>query len=96
MFHIVVSWESHGTGGDVPQLKGARFFTLEELHKSTNNFSEANNIGSGGYGKVDFINLKTYILVTSYFVTPMHLSGSCQGGVWERSDVCIHTLVSDT
>ncbi|CAO2828632.1 unnamed protein product [Amaranthus hypochondriacus] len=47
-----VSWESHGTGGDVPQLKGARFFTLEELHKSTNNFSEANNIGSGGYGKV--------------------------------------------
>ena len=56
MFLIVVSWESHGTGGDVPQLKGARFFTLEELHKSTNNFSKANNIGSGGYGKVDFID----------------------------------------
>ncbi|XP_019105894.2 leucine-rich repeat receptor protein kinase HPCA1 isoform X1 [Beta vulgaris subsp. vulgaris] len=47
-----VSWDSHGTGGDVPRLKGARFFTLEELQKSTNNFSETNNVGSGGYGKV--------------------------------------------
>lgn len=47
-----VSWDSHGTGGDVPRLKGARFFTLEELQKSTNNFSEANTVGSGGYGKV--------------------------------------------
>ncbi|XP_021719098.1 probable leucine-rich repeat receptor-like protein kinase At5g49770 [Chenopodium quinoa] len=47
-----VSWDTHGAGGDVPQLKGARFFTFEELQKCTHNFSEANNIGSGGYGKV--------------------------------------------
>ncbi|KAL2939664.1 hypothetical protein RDABS01_033822 [Bienertia sinuspersici] len=47
-----VSWNEHGTDGDVPQLKGARFFTFEELQKCTNNFSEANTIGSGGYGKV--------------------------------------------
>ncbi|KAL2939665.1 hypothetical protein RDABS01_033823 [Bienertia sinuspersici] len=47
-----VSWDSQGTSGDVPQLKGARFFTFEEVLKCTNNFSEANNVGAGGYGKV--------------------------------------------
>ncbi|KAJ6937911.1 leucine-rich repeat receptor-like protein kinase [Populus alba x Populus x berolinensis] len=34
----------------VPQLKGARCFSFDEITKSTNNFSEANHIGSGGYG----------------------------------------------
>lgn len=68
MFHIVVSWESHGTGGDVPQLKGARFFTLEELHKSTNNFSEANNIGSGGYGKVEFYICSSFSCFNAHFL----------------------------
>ncbi|KAL2939594.1 hypothetical protein RDABS01_033752 [Bienertia sinuspersici] len=47
-----ISWDSQGTSGDVPQLKGARFFTFEEVLKCTNNFSEANNVGAGGYGKV--------------------------------------------
>ncbi|KNA09933.1 hypothetical protein SOVF_149010 [Spinacia oleracea] len=47
-----VSWDSQGTSGDVPKLKGARFFTFDEVQKSTNNFSEINNVGSGGYGKV--------------------------------------------
>ncbi|GLT85209.1 hypothetical protein SLE2022_034050 [Rubroshorea leprosula] len=36
----------------IPQLKGARRFSLEELKKYTNNFSEFNYIGFGGYGKV--------------------------------------------
>nr|TKS05934.1 hypothetical protein D5086_0000128180 [Populus alba] len=36
----------------VPQLKGARCFSFDEITKSTNNFSEANHIGSGGYGMV--------------------------------------------
>nr|TKR99397.1 hypothetical protein D5086_0000192830 [Populus alba] len=34
----------------VPQLKGARCFSFDEITKCTNNFSEANHIGSGGYG----------------------------------------------
>jgi hypothetical protein len=36
----------------VPQLRGARIFTFAELKKITNNFSEANDIGNGGFGKV--------------------------------------------
>lgn len=48
------SWKASGkeTGG-APQLKGARWFSYDELKKCTNNFSETNQIGSGGYGKVD-------------------------------------------
>ncbi|KAI3709846.1 hypothetical protein L2E82_39614 [Cichorium intybus] len=47
------SWapSSKDTGG-APQLKGARWFSYDELKKSTKNFSEINQIGSGGYGKV--------------------------------------------
>ncbi|KAL6853555.1 hypothetical protein ACP4OV_019584 [Aristida adscensionis] len=47
------SWGAGGNdNGDVPQLKGARYFSFEELKKCTNNFSEIHEIGSGGYGKV--------------------------------------------
>ncbi|KAM3352107.1 hypothetical protein ACQJBY_023783 [Aegilops geniculata] len=38
--------------GGAPQLKGARFFSFDELKNCTNNFSENHEIGSGGYGKV--------------------------------------------
>ncbi|KAF8716823.1 hypothetical protein HU200_025920 [Digitaria exilis] len=38
--------------GGAPQLKGARFFSFDELKTCTNNFAENNEIGSGGYGKV--------------------------------------------
>ncbi|KAK9750105.1 hypothetical protein RND81_02G173800 [Saponaria officinalis] len=47
-----VSWDSQGAYGDIPQLKGAKFFSFEELRKCTNNFSEYNCVGAGGYGKV--------------------------------------------
>ncbi|KAJ3691401.1 hypothetical protein LUZ61_020565 [Rhynchospora tenuis] len=48
-----VPWYS-GNKGDAtaPQLNGARYFTFEELKKCTDNFSEDNKIGVGGYGKV--------------------------------------------
>ena len=45
-------WDPEKSSGAVPQLKGARRFSFEELKKYTNNFSEMNDIGSGGYGKV--------------------------------------------
>lgn len=51
--HYAASWASSGKDGSgAPQLKGARWFSYDELKKSTSNFSEANQIGSGGYGKV--------------------------------------------
>ncbi|CAI0406811.1 unnamed protein product [Linum tenue] len=39
-------------GAGAPQLKGARWFSYEELKKCTSNFSGSNELGSGGYGKV--------------------------------------------
>lgn len=48
------SWAPSGKdSGGAPQLKGARWFSYDELKKCTNNFSDTNEIGSGGYGKVD-------------------------------------------
>ncbi|XP_056172231.1 leucine-rich repeat receptor protein kinase HPCA1-like [Syzygium oleosum] len=47
------SWISRGSdGGGAPQLKGARWFYFDEIQKCTNGFSESNEIGSGGYGRV--------------------------------------------
>ena len=45
-------WDVNKSSGSIPQLKGARSFTFEELMKFSNNFSEVNDVGSGGYGKV--------------------------------------------
>ncbi|KAG2615324.1 hypothetical protein PVAP13_3NG063600 [Panicum virgatum] len=48
-----VSWDMKSTSASTaPQLRGARTFSFDELRKITNNFSEANDIGNGGYGKV--------------------------------------------
>ncbi|KAI3802459.1 hypothetical protein L1987_30591 [Smallanthus sonchifolius] len=43
-------WDPTSASGGVPQLKGARSFTFEELRKYTDNFSETSQIGAGGYG----------------------------------------------
>ncbi|XLR03798.1 hypothetical protein S83_069996, partial [Arachis hypogaea] len=46
------SWAPSGKdSGGAPQLKGARWFSYDELKKSTSNFSESNELGFGGYGK---------------------------------------------
>ncbi|XP_030955584.1 probable leucine-rich repeat receptor-like protein kinase At5g49770 isoform X5 [Quercus lobata] len=39
-------------GGSVIKVKGVGWFSLKELEKYTKHFSVANEIGSGGYGKV--------------------------------------------
>ncbi|CAH2070555.1 unnamed protein product [Thlaspi arvense] len=45
-------WDTSKSSIDAPQLMGAKVFTFEELKKCTDNFSEANDVGGGGYGKV--------------------------------------------
>ncbi|KAG0449404.1 hypothetical protein HPP92_027376 [Vanilla planifolia] len=71
------SWANNIKDSDcAPQLKGARWFSYDELRKRTNNFSEANAIGSGGYGKVYKAMLPSGQLVA---VKRAQL-GSMQGG----------------
>ncbi|CAL9242876.1 unnamed protein product [Arabidopsis halleri] len=45
-------WDTNKNEIDAPQLMGTKAFTFEELSKCTNNFSDANDIGGGGYGQV--------------------------------------------
>jgi hypothetical protein len=56
----------------LPQLKGARLFSFKELQECTNNFSEANDIGSGGYGKVSFGYLLPFLNLQYLISPPLH------------------------
>lgn len=49
-------WNTSTSSVDAPQLMGAKAFTFEELRKCTDNFSGANDVGGGGYGKVCIFN----------------------------------------
>ncbi|KAI5593131.1 hypothetical protein BDE02_04G197800 [Populus trichocarpa] len=67
----------------VPQLKGARCFFFDEITKSTNNFSEANHIGSGGYGMVYRGMLPTGQLIA----IKRCRQGSVQGGLEFNAEI---------
>uniref|UniRef100_A0A3N7EUZ4 non-specific serine/threonine protein kinase n=1 Tax=Populus trichocarpa TaxID=3694 RepID=A0A3N7EUZ4_POPTR len=73
----------------VPQLKGARCFSFDEITKSTNNFSEANHIGSGGYGMVYRGMLPTGQLIA----IKRCRQGSVQGGLEFNSEIEVLTRV---
>ena len=52
VMNMSASWSGGGSGnGAGPQLKGAKSFSLSELKKGMNNFSDNTEIG-GGYSKV--------------------------------------------
>ncbi|GJN31365.1 hypothetical protein PR202_gb19754 [Eleusine coracana subsp. coracana] len=70
------SWARTEDSGGAPRLKGARWFSYEELKRSTNNFAEANELGYGGYGKV-----YRGMLPTGQFIAIKRAQqGSMQGG----------------
>ena len=62
------------SSGSIPQLKGARCFSFEEVKKYTNNFSDANDVGSGGYGKVWFIYLSLTLFQCNAFTNQAQIS----------------------
>ncbi|XP_039835961.1 leucine-rich repeat receptor protein kinase HPCA1-like isoform X2 [Panicum virgatum] len=79
-----VSWDMKSTSAStVPQLRGARPFSFEELRKITNNFSEANDIGNGGYGKVYRGTLPSGQLVA----VKRSQQGSLQGSLEFRTEI---------
>ncbi|KAL6205402.1 hypothetical protein ACLB2K_022662 [Fragaria x ananassa] len=74
------AWISRST---LPQLKGARLFSFKELKECTNSFSEANDIGSGGYGKVYQAVLPTGEMVA----IKRAKKESMQGGIEFKAEV---------
>ncbi|KAF8411899.1 hypothetical protein HHK36_004457 [Tetracentron sinense] len=78
------SWAPSGKDSSgAPQLKGARWFSYDELKKCTNNFSESNEVGSGGYGKVYRGMLSSGIVVA----IKRAQQGSMQGGLEFRTEI---------
>ncbi|KAF5736538.1 leucine-rich repeat receptor-like protein kinase [Tripterygium wilfordii] len=78
------SWVPSGNdSGGAPQLKGARWFSYDELKKCTSNFSETNEIGSGGYGKV----YKGMISDGQIVAIKRAQQGSMQGGLEFKTEI---------
>ncbi|PKI41018.1 hypothetical protein CRG98_038546 [Punica granatum] len=79
------SWGA-GSGkdsGGAPQLKGARWFSFDELKKCTNNFSENSEIGFGGYGKV----YRGILSDGQVVAIKRAQQGSMQGGLEFRTEI---------
>ncbi|MQM21188.1 hypothetical protein Taro_054219 [Colocasia esculenta] len=70
------SWDMVKGGGDAPQIRGPKWFSFDELKRSTNNFSEANGIGTGSYGKV----YKGMLVTGQHVAIKRAQQGSVQGG----------------
>ncbi|KAK1436661.1 hypothetical protein QVD17_02443 [Tagetes erecta] len=76
-------WDPTSQSGGVPQLKGARSFTFEELRKCTSNFSETSMIGTGGYGNVYKGSLPNGQLIA----IKRARQGSTQGGLEFKTEL---------
>ncbi|KAJ6937921.1 leucine-rich repeat receptor-like protein kinase [Populus alba x Populus x berolinensis] len=70
------SWDQNKANGAAPLIKGVLSFSFDELKKCTNNFSEDNALGSGGYGTVYKGTLPTGVLVAIKRAKQGSLQGS--------------------
>ncbi|KAK6121284.1 hypothetical protein DH2020_044987 [Rehmannia glutinosa] len=77
------SWDRTANSGGVPEIKGAKSFSFEEIRRCTNNFSEMNEIGIGGYGKVYRGTLPNGKLVA----IKRSQKGSNQGGLEFKTEI---------
>ncbi|CAL0313203.1 unnamed protein product [Lupinus luteus] len=78
------SWAPSGKdSGGAPQLKGARWFSYDELKKYTSNFSARNEIGFGGYGKV----YKGVLSDGKIVAIKRAQQGSTQGGLEFKNEI---------
>ncbi|XP_050940254.1 leucine-rich repeat receptor protein kinase HPCA1 isoform X2 [Cucumis melo] len=78
------SWAPSGNdSGGAPQLKGARWFSYDELKKCTNNFSMGNEVGSGGYGKV----YRGMLVDGQAVAIKRAQQGSMQGGLEFKTEI---------
>ncbi|XP_012573816.1 leucine-rich repeat receptor protein kinase HPCA1-like isoform X2 [Cicer arietinum] len=78
------SWAPSGKdSGGAPQLKGARWFSYDELKKGTNNFSGSNELGFGGYGKV----YKGVLRDGKIVAIKRAQQGSMQGGLEFKNEI---------
>ncbi|OIV93705.1 hypothetical protein TanjilG_16556 [Lupinus angustifolius] len=78
------SWAPSGKdSGGAPQLKGARWFSYDELKKYTSNFSARNEIGFGGYGKV----YKGVLPDGKIVAIKRAQQGSTQGGLEFKNEI---------
>lgn len=83
MSNPFATWEATLEDSEAPQLKGARFFSFEELKKCTNDFPEINVIGSGGYGKV----YRGMLLDGRMVAIKRSMIGSNQGGLEFKTEI---------
>ncbi|XP_047321606.1 leucine-rich repeat receptor protein kinase HPCA1-like isoform X2 [Impatiens glandulifera] len=76
-------WNPDKSSGSIPQLKGTKPFTFEEMRKYSNNFSEVNDIGTGGYGKVYRGTLPDGKMIA----IKRAMKGSMQGAIEFKSEI---------
>ncbi|XP_076918666.1 leucine-rich repeat receptor protein kinase HPCA1-like isoform X3 [Bidens hawaiensis] len=81
--HPFALWDPTSESGAVPQLKGAKSFTFDELKKYTGNFSDNSQIGAGGYGNVYKGSLPNGQLIA----IKRARQGSTQGGLEFKTEL---------
>ncbi|XP_021769122.1 probable leucine-rich repeat receptor-like protein kinase At5g49770 [Chenopodium quinoa] len=74
-----LSWKK----GNIPQVKGARWFSFEDVRQCTSDFSSESEIGVGGYGKV----YKGKLITGEVVAIKRAQKGSMQGALEFKTEI---------